>query len=65
MESVKESRGDASLSAAVSRANSHVEGADLSGAFLPVGSVPSLGFKRMKHSLRCGEGNDFALPWNV
>lgn len=57
--------GDASLGAVGSRANGHVEVTDLSGAFLPVGSVPSLGFKRMKHCLRCGEENDFALPWNV
>lgn len=53
------------MGAAVSRASGHVEVADLSGAFRTVGSVPSLGFKRMKHSLRCGEENDFALPWNV
>lgn len=57
--------GDASLGGAVTRANGHMEVADLSGAFLHVGSVPILGFRRMKHSLRCGEENDFAFPWNV
>lgn len=57
--------GDASLGAAVTRASGHMQVADLSGAFLRVGSVPILGFKRMKHSLRCGEENDFAWPWNV
>lgn len=53
------------MGGAVTRANGHVEVADLSGAFLHVGSVPILGFRRMKHSLRCGEENDFAFPWNV
>lgn len=47
-------------------AHVHVEAADLNRALLPggprVGDLPLLGFSRMKHSLGCGEGNNFAFP---